>query len=314
MNYTWNTNRPYNAYSTYIKKTFGGRIQKVSLDAGFTCPNRDGLKGFGGCSYCNNKGFNPSYCDKKDTIIHQLNEGLKFLEERYSPKKFVAYFQAFSNTYADLNKLNEIYEIALSHPKIEGLVIGTRPDCLDIEKINLLNNYAQKYFVQLEIGIESCYNKTLKRINRGHTFEETINCLELLKSTQIHIGTHLIFGLPGETREEMLDESEIISNLPINSIKFHQLQIIKDTSFEKEYLSNPGEFELFELDEYIDFIIKFLERLNPEILVERLSSEAPPNMRIAPSWGMKRIDVIQNMIESRMIKLKTFQGKMFKKY
>ncbi len=312
MIFKWGHERRYNAYSNYAKSVFGGRIQKVSLDAGFTCPNRDGTISSNGCIYCNNKGFNPSYCDSSTSIHHQLDEGIMFLSKRYDPDKYLAYFQAYSNTYASLDDLKRKYETALSHPKIEGLVIGTRPDCIDNEKLDYLERLAKDNIIVLEYGIESCYNKTLKAINRGHTFEQTVEAIQMTVNRGIHIGGHLIFGLPYETIEEMLNEAEIISALPLDSIKFHQLQIVKDTTIEKIYYSNPEIFHLFTLDEYIDFIIEFLERLTPKFIVQRLLGEAPPSVRIAPNWGNLRMDVITNMIEKKLEEKNTFQGRLFK--
>ncbi len=309
MEYLWGHNRRYNAYSNYIKEKYGGRIQKVSLDAGFNCPNIDGTINTGGCIYCNNKGFNPSYCNTNDSIHNQLNEGIKFLSKRYRANKYIAYFQAYTNTYGHIDKLKEAYNEALSHPEISGIAIGTRPDCITEEILNYLEEIAKNKIVILEYGIESCYDKTLKLINRGHNFEKAKEAIELSANRGIHLVGHIIFGLPEESREEMLNQAKIISELPINSIKFHQLQILKDTEIAKMYEINNDIVKLFSLDEYIEFISEFLCHLRPSLIVQRLTSESPPYIRIAPFWGNYRTDVILNKIEKYLEENNLWQGK-----
>lgn len=311
--YIWKHNRRFNAYSNYFKRTFGERVQKVTIDAGFTCPNRDGSKGIGGCSYCNNDAFNPSYCTPDKSITQQINEGIEFHEKRYRrANKFLAYFQAYSNTYAPLDKLKKIYNEALSIPEIAGLVIGTRPDCIDDEKLEYFKELSEKYYVIIEYGIESCNNATLKRINRGHTFEESVETLKKTKQYGLKTGAHFIFGLPGESKEDILNQAKLISSLPLDTVKFHQLQIIKETAMEKEYKEHPENFTFFELPEYIDFFIQFLEKLNPEFVVERFAGEVPPRFLAGPGWGLIRNDQILNKFEKRLEELNTWQGKFFK--
>lgn len=312
--YPWGHNRRFNAYSNYFKKAFGERVQKVTIDAGFTCPNRDGSKGIGGCTYCNNDAFNPSYCVPDKTITQQINEGIEFHEKRYRrANKFLAYFQAYSNTYAPLKKLKTIYDEALSIPGITGLVIGTRPDCIDDEKLEYFQELSEKYYIILEYGIESTNNDTLKKINRGHTFEEAIKALQKTKQYGIKTGAHFIFGLPGESKEYSLSKAKTISSLPLDTVKFHQLQIIKGTAMEKEYKEHPGKFTFFELPEYIDFFIRFLERLNPKFVVERFAGEVPPRFLAGPGWGLIRNDQIINKFEKRLEELDTYQGRLFEK-
>ncbi|OQX78382.1 MAG: TIGR01212 family radical SAM protein [Bacteroidetes bacterium 4484_249] len=312
MNFLWGHNRRFNSYSEYFKKQFGERVQKVSIDAGFTCPNRDGSLATRGCTYCNNDAFNPSYCDPKKPVAQQLNEGIEFHLKRYRrAKKYLAYFQTYSNTYAPLEKLEEMYSEALKHPGIIGLVIGTRPDCIDDEKLDWFGELAQKYYIIIEYGIESCYNKTLEKINRQHTFEQSVEAIEKTASRGIKTGAHIIFGLPGESREEMLKEAEILSELPINNIKFHQLQIIKNTAMAREYENNHSGFNLFSLEDYVDFIIKFIERLNPEFIIERFTGEVPPRFLSGPNWGLIRNDEINRLIENRLDELDTWQGKIY---
>lgn len=310
--YGWGHERRFNAFPEYISKILGSRTQKVSIDAGFTCPNRDGLKGEGGCSYCNNNAFNPSYCLPEKPVSVQIEEGILFHKKRYKRvDSFLAYFQAYTNTYAPLATLERLYNEALSHRDIKGLVIGTRPDCVNSDILDFLKELSGKCFLTVEYGIESCYNKTLRRINRGHTFEDAVEALEATASRGINTGAHFIFGLPGETRVEMLAEAEIISALPLTSVKFHQLQIIKGTMMEEEFQRTPFDFELFTWDEYLGFIIGFLERLNPAIVVERFTGEAPPRYLAKEAWGKKRTDQIVNLIGNKLEELDTWQGRLF---
>lgn len=310
--YPWGHERRFNAYSNYFRNLYGARVQKVSIDAGFTCPNRDGTKSSGGCTYCDNDAFNPSYCISSKPVTMQINEGIEFHRWRYKEAvAYLAYFQAYSNTYAPLETLKKLYEEALSHPDVIGIVIGTRPDCIDSEKLNYLHELSTRCYLAIEYGVESCYNKTLLRINRGHTFEEAVNAIEETASRGINTGAHFILGLPGESREEMLNQVEIISKLPLKTIKFHQLQIMKGTLIEKEFIENPGDFELFSIDEYLDFFVNFLERLNPDFVVERFTGEAPPRFLHRVIWGKKRTDQIVDLIEKRLEELGTWQGRLF---
>jgi hypothetical protein len=310
--YPWGHERRFNAYSNYFRELYGTRVQKLSIDAGFTCPNRDGSKGRGGCTYCNNDAFNPSYCVPEKSVTQQIEEGISFHRKRYRRSdSYLAYFQAYSNTYASLEILKRLYKEALDQPGIIGIVIGTRPDCIDAEKLKYLRELSEKYYVAIEYGIESCYDRTLLRINRGHTYGEAEEAVKVTAAQGINTGAHFIFGLPGETREEMLNEAGIISKLPLKTVKFHQLQIIKGTAMEKEYQSNPGDFQLFSWEEYLDFFVKFLERLNPEIVVERFTGEAPPRFLTGSLWGKKRTDQIVRLVEKRLEELDTWQGRLY---
>lgn len=311
--YPWGHSRRFNAYSNYFRKEYGGRLQKVSIDAGFTCPNRDGTSGTGGCIYCNNDAFNPSYCHPSKTISVQLAEGIEFLRKRYrEPASYLGYFQAFSNTYAPIKRLKSLYEEALSYPGISGLIIGTRPDCIDDEKLNYFRELSDNHFIAIEYGVESCYDKTLIRINRRHSFGQAVDAIEMTAEKGIKTGAHFIFGLPGESREEMLLEAEIISALPLHTVKFHQLQIIKGTKMEKEFIENPQDFNLFSFDDYVDFFILFLEKLNPRIVVERFTGEAPPEYLLEQKWNKKRTDEIVRIIEKKLEELNTWQGRLYK--
>ncbi len=311
--YPWKHERRFNAYSNYFKKEFGERIQKVSIDAGFTCPNRDGRLGYGGCTFCNNEAFNPSYCKASKPVAQQIREGIDFHKKRYRrAKKYLAYFQAYSNTYESLDNLKKIYNEALGVPGVIGLVIGTRPDCVDQEKLDYLGELAGKVFVLIEYGVESCYNTTLERVNRKHTFEQSEKAIIETANRNIKVGAHIIFGLPGETRKQMLNEAEILSRLPLHNVKFRQLQIIKETEMAREYHENPEIFHPFSWEEYLDFFIQFLERLNPEFVVERFTGEAPPGLIVGPRWFMKRTDQILALFEERLEELDSWQGKKFK--
>lgn len=303
-------NKPYNSYNEYFKKTFGQRIQKVSIDAGFTCPNRDNTLSTGGCTYCNNDAFNPSYCNPVIPVLKQIDEGIKFHKVRYRrAMKYLAYLQTYSNTYAPIEKLKEIYSQALSHPDIIGLVIGTRPDCIDNEKLEWLAHLSKQYYIMVEYGIETTNNNTLQRINRGHTYEQCEQAIDKTAALGIKTGAHLIFGLPAETRDEMLNRVTIISKLPLTTIKFHQLQIVKNTAMEADFTRHPHHFNLFSLDEYIDFIIQFIERLNPSFVIERFTGEVPPRYLATPPWGLLRSDQVAVMIINEMNKRNTWQGK-----
>jgi len=310
-NFPWGHGRRYNSYGEYFKRTFGTRVQKVTLDAGFTCPNRDGAKGIGGCTYCNNDAFNPSYCQPHKSITQQITEGVDFHKVRYRRAgNYLAYFQAYSNTYGSLKYLKSLYDEALAFPGVIGLVIGTRPDCVDDEKLEYFARLAETHYVIIEYGIESCYNHTLQKINRGHTFEESETAIRKTAEFGIHTGAHIIFGLPGETEDDMLAEAGIISKLPLDTIKFHQLQIIKDTPMANDYMRYPEQYNLFTPEKYIDFIVRFTERLNPAFVIERFTGEAPPRFQAGPVWGGLRSDQVQVLIEKEMVLRNTWQGKM----
>jgi uncharacterized protein len=311
--FQWGHQRRFNSYTEHIRKTFGGRVQKVVVNAGFTCPNRDGMKGTGGCTYCDNDAFNPSYCDPEEDLHVQISKGIKFHAVRYRrAEKFLVYFQPYSNTHAPLDTLKRLYERALSYPGVEGIVLGTRPDCMDKEKLRYLQQLSEKCFVQVEYGIESCYDKTLIRINRGHPFAVSEEMIRQTHEAGIRTGAHMIFGLPGERIGEMLAEAEILSALPLDTVKFHQLQIVKGTRMEREFLDNPSDFHQFTLEEYIGFIISFLERLNPSVVVERFSGEVPPRLLNHLSWGLIRYDEVLRLIEKELQKRDTWQGRCWR--
>ena len=312
MEYLWGDGRRFNSYAGYFRRQFGQRVQKLTVDAGFTCPNRDGSLARGGCTYCDNNSFNPSYCVPTKPVGQQIEEGIEFHSRRYRrANKFLVYFQAYSNTYAPLAHLRRLYTEALSRPEIAGLVIGTRPDCVDREKLDLLAELSATHYIAVEYGVESCYDKTLTRINRQHNFECSRRAIEATAARGIKTGIHLIFGLPGESKQQMLDEIGIVSQLPINSIKFHQLQLLKNTRITQEYLSQPEDFHLFEVAEYIDFITDVAERLRPDIIIERIAGEVPPKYLAIPSWSSLRNDQLLALFEQNLEKRNTHQGIFF---
>ena len=312
MNYFWGHSRRFNTYAEYFKKNFGHRVQKLTLDAGFTCPNRDGTISTGGCTYCNNDAFNPSYCTSDKSITQQLAEGVEFHQVRYRrAKNYLAYFQAYSNTHAPLEKLKKLYEEALNFPGVIGLVIGTRPDCIDEDKLDYLRLLSEKYYITLEYGIESIYNKSLRKINRGHTFEQSVKAVTETAKRGIFTGAHFIVGLPGESESEIIDSVKIISSLPLTTIKFHQLQIVKDTIMEKEFLKNPSDFKLYSLDEYLNLLVRIIEKLNPAFVVERIAGEVPPWFLAGPGWGFLRVADVIHEFEKKLKIYDTWQGKYY---
>lgn len=307
----FNNNKRYNDYSSFIKNQFSERVQKISLDTGFTCPNRDGTKGVGGCTYCNNNTFNPNYCKPSKSITQQLNEGIEFFSKKYKAQKYLAYFQAYTNTYADIELIKELYNEAIDHPSVIGIVIGTRPDCINEDLINFLSYLAKDNFISLEFGIESTLDRTLELVNRCHTFEETIAAYELAKDKGIQLGAHMIIGLPGESREEILNHAKEISKLPVNTLKLHQLQIVKHTMMAFQLKEKPEMFNLFTADEYIDLITDFIALLRPDIIIERFISESPSHLLIAPQWnGLKNFEIVDR-IDKKLIEKDIWQGKYF---
>lgn len=311
--FPWGDTRRFNSYNAYFTKQFGSRVQKISIDAGFSCPNRDGKISTGGCTFCSNDAFNPSYCRPKKTIRQQIEEGIEFHKRRYRrANQYLAYFQPYSNTYKPLDELKKIYSQALEIPEIAGIVIGTRPDLIDENILQYLAEIQKTHYVIVEYGIESVYDATLRHVNRGHDFATAKRAVELTAAYNLPCGGHFIFGLPGETKPIMLDAADIISQLPLTTVKFHQLQIFKNTTMADEYLQHKEAFHLFELEEYIDFVIDFTERLNPNIVIERFAGEVPPRYLLSEPWMKLRYDEVLTRIEKRMEERDTWQGKSYK--
>lgn len=297
----------YNSYSQWIRKQFPYRVQKISIDAGFTCPNRDGKVGRGGCIFCDNNTFNPAYCDRKKTITQQLEEGKQFFSRKYPDMKYLAYFQAYSNTYDTLDVLKRKYEEALAVEDVVGLVIGTRPDCMPDDVLDYLEVLNKQTFLIVEYGIESANDETLQRINRGHSFETARQSVERTTGRGILTGAHVILGLPGEDATESIRQAALISSLKLNLLKIHQLQIIRGTYLAEIYEKKP--FHLYSVDEYIKLIASYLQYLRKEIIVERFVSQSPPEMVIAPHWGMKNYE-FTNLLVNYMKKERVWQGKL----
>lgn len=303
-------NKPYRDFGNFLKELFPFKVQKISINAGFTCPNRDGTKGFGGCTYCNNQTFSPEYCHTEKSVTEQLEEGVRFFSKKYPDMKYLAYFQAYTNTYDELEKLIAKYEEALSYQDVAGLIVGTRPDCMPDDLLDYFAKLAEKKFVLIEYGLESTLDRTLERINRGHTHAESEDAIRRTARKGIYTGAHLILGLPGESREEILHHADILSTLPLTTLKLHQLQLIKNTRMAKEQTEHPEWFHLYTADEYIELVIDFIERLNPSIVVERFVSQSPKELLIAPDWGLKNYEFTAK-VNKRIFERNARQGRLF---
>jgi len=314
----------YNSFVGYYKRRYGERLQKLVIDAGFTCPNRDGTLGHGGCSFCDNAAFHPGYSVPSLNIAGQLEEGIKFHRVRYrTARHYLAYFQSYSNTYAPLDRLRELYLEALSHPSVVGVVIGTRPDCVDGEKLDFLASLAEgletpgwerdgfpKPLVTVEYGIESCYDHTLERVGRGHDFACAEKAVRETAARGLDVGAHFILGLPGESRQMLLDQCSTINSLPLLSVKFHQLQLVRGTRMEAEYDACPGDFLRLPLDGYMDLVIDILERLRPDLYIERVAGEVPPRFVRQTDWGLIRNVEILRLLDEKLEDRDTFQGRL----
>lgn len=289
----------YKTFQDFLAPYFKNKIQKISVNAGLNCPNRDGTIGKGGCTYCNNKTFNPEYCRGNSDISGQLTKGIGFFSRKYKNMEYLAYFQAYTNTYGPFEKLKKLYNEALSVPKVKGLVIGTRPDCITEELLCHLELLSKKYFILIEYGVESTIDRTLQKINRGHTYKTAKETIIKTANKGIHTCAHIILGLPGESEEDMLHHADEINKLPLDIIKLHQLQIIKGTTMEKQYKENPGFVKLFSPDEYADIVVKFIKRLRKDIAIDRFISQSPKELLIAPDWGIKNyqfLDIIKKKL------------------
>ena len=298
----------YYDYGTWIRHRFPFRVQKISIDAGFTCPNRDGRLSTGGCIYCDNRTFNPAYCQRKDSITQQLEAGKQFFARKYPEMKYLAYFQAYTNTYASISHLRELYEEALSVKDIVGIVIGTRPDCISDELLDYLEDLNRRTFLIVEYGVESANEDTLRRINREHSFAQSRLAIEKTHQRGILTGAHIILGLPGEDAQENLRQAPLISSLPIDILKIHQMQIIRDTRLADEFEQKP--FHIYSVDEYIELIANYIQRLRKNLVLERFVSQSPKELLIAPQWGLKNhefTDLLNNYLKNHQI----HQGDLF---
>ncbi len=311
MIYPWGDSRRYNSYAGYFRRVFGGRVQKLSADAGFTCPNRDGTIAEGGCTFCNNGAFTPSYCIPSKGIRRQIEEGIEFHRRRYrGASRYLVYFQSFSNTYAPLERLRTLYAEALAHPEVAGIVVGTRPDCIDEEKLDYFAGLARTHYVAIEYGIESTCDETLRAVNRGHDFATACRAVRMTAERGLHVGAHFILGLPGESDEMLVAQTSLINALPLTTVKFHQLQIFRDTPMAAQYDADPGQFRFWTLDEYIALFTEILRRLRPSLVVERFASEAPPRYHYGPNWGLVRNEQLWAMLEKRLEETDAWQGEL----
>ena len=300
----------YLNYNQVMKTEFSERIQKISINAGFTCPNRDGSKGRGGCTYCNNQSFSPEYCKPVKTVTQQIEEGINFFRHKYENQFYLAYFQSYTNTYDSLDRLKAIYEEALSHPQVKGIAVGTRPDCVNDELLDYFQELSKSVYVMIEYGIESTNDKTLEFINRGHDYACAEEAIRATANRGIKTGAHLILGLPKEDRETILSHADQISKLPLTAIKLHQLQLVRKTVMAKQYVEHPEWFNFYTANEYIDLLIDFVERLNPNIAIERFISQSPPSLIIAPEWGLKNFEFAVKL-EKRLAERDSWQGKKY---
>ncbi len=299
----------YTPLSGFLSKHFEGKVQKISVNAGFTCPNRDGRVGRGGCTYCNNHTFNPDYCAQKGDVASQLEEGKAFFRRKYPEMRYLAYFQAYTNTYGELSRLRELYEEALGVEDVVGIVVATRPDCVSDELLDYLAALSRRTFVLVEYGVESANDETLRRINRGHDFACSCDAICRTAARGISVGAHVILGLPGEDRDELLRQAEKMSRLPLNTLKLHQLQLVRGTRMAREYEERPEDFHLYTAEEYADLVVDYLERLQPSIVVERFTSQSPKDLLIAPDWGMKNFEFVE-LVKRRLRERDTWQGRL----
>ncbi len=291
-----------------MNSKFGQRIQKISVDVGFTCPNRDGTKGKGGCVFCNNEAFVPFYANRIKLVDEQISTGINFFSKKYSTDKFILYFQAYTSTYKNFDFLENIISEQIKRKEIVGIAIATRPDCVNTSMLNYFEEFARHNFLEIEYGVETFNNKILELINRGHSAEESIKTIRKSIGRGFLVGAHLILGLPNETEESMLKNATILNNLKIDFLKLHHLQVIKDTKLEK-MLYQQKEINLFSQEAYLEIVCKFIEKLSPEIMIDRLINEVPPRFLIAPKWGGLRAGDFQIKLIEKMMALKTFQGK-----
>ena len=310
--YPWGDTRRFNSYAGYFRRLFGGRVQKLSVDAGFTCPNRDGTVGRGGCTFCDNGAFTPSSCGGGTSVARQIAEGIDFHRNRYrTAQRYLVYFQSYSNTYAPPGRLRALYGEALAHPDVAGIVVGTRPDCMDGATLDLLCDIARDRYVAVEYGIESTSDRTLRAVNRGHDFDCARRAVERTAARGLPVGAHFILGFPGETDEQLVGQTERINALPLTTVKFHQLQVFRGTPMAAEYDADPARFRFWEIGEYLDLIVEILRRLRPDLVVERFASEAPPRYHYGRNWGLVRNEQLWAMLEKRLEERNAYQGEIF---
>lgn len=301
---------PYTDFSVFLRRFFSGKVQKISVNAGFSCPNRDGTVGWGGCTYCNNQTFNPEYCSVAGSVTEQLQRGISFFSRKYPSMKYLAYFQAYTNTYGDMDRLCRLYEEALSVDGVVGLVVGTRPDCVSDALLDYFALLHRRCFVLLEYGVESVNDVTLTRVNRGHTYACSAAAIYRTASRGIPVGAHMILGLPGESKSDILRQPVALSALPLNTLKLHQLQLVRGTRMANDYIHYPEEYHIYNVEEYVSLVADYLERLRPDIVVERFTSQSPKSLLIAPDWGLKNYEFVE-LVKREMQRRNSWQGKFY---
>lgn len=297
--------KPYNDYNSYLKNRYGCKVYRIGLDAGLSCPNRDGTKGAGGCIYCDVVASRSPYADPKDNIAGQLAKRIKYLKESFGASRFIAYFQAFTNTYTSTDRLKKLYDEVLGFDEVVGISIGTRPDEVDRDKLELISSYKDRFDIWMEYGLQSIHDNTLNRINRGHTFADFLQALRLTKEFGIPVCAHVILGLPGETKADMIETAKSLTDLKIEAVKIHLLHVLKGSRLEELY--NKGEVKILERDEYVGLVCDFLEYLSRDIIIERLTGEGSGDRHIAPLWALDKKEVI-NKIGEELVKRKSYQG------
>ena len=300
---------PYNDFASWLRRRFPFKVQKISINGGTSCPNRDGRLGRGGCAYCNNAAFSPAYCLEGSTVGEQIAEGVRFFARKYPDMEYLAYFQSYTSTYGDVPQLIEMFDEAARHPGVAGLIIGTRPDCMPDALLEHLGAMSKKIFVMIEYGVESTKDGTLQSVNRGHSFKDSEEAIRRTHACGIPVGAHVILGLPGESREDILGHADALSALPLTGLKMHQLQIVRHTQMATEWAAYPERFQLYSPDEYIELVINFLEKLNPAIAVERFVSQSPSGLLLAPQWGLKNHEITAKIVR-RMRERGTVQGRL----
>ncbi len=300
----------YNDFATFLNRHFSEKVQKISINAGFTCPNRDGTKGVGGCTYCNNQTFSPGYCRPQKSVAEQLEEGKRFFAHKYPHMRYIAYFQAYTNTYATLRQLETLYAEALAVDGVVGLIIGTRPDCVDDELLDYLKNLAEQRFVMVEYGAETSHNRTLAAVNRGHTWEQTVDAVCRTAERGIPCGLHLILGLPGESRSDILTTVERASALPVDTLKMHQLQIVRGTKMARQVETGEIDYHEMSVDEYIDLCCEVVEHCREGVCIERFVSQSPAELLLSPRWGLKNYE-FTNLLNRELTRRGIRQGSKY---
>lgn len=298
----------YYASSRFLRERFGGKVWRVTVDAGFTCPNVDGSVALGGCVYCDNRSFSPNRRLPHIGVRAQVERGVRILEKYYKADRFLVYFQAATNTYAPVEKLRRLYDEALEHPQIVGLVVGTRPDCLPAEVIELFQEYAQSRFVSVEVGLQSIHDRSLVWMNRGHTAANFVDAIQRCAGRGFEVASHVILGLPGESRADMLATADALAALPVDAVKIHNLHVVRDTPLEGMYRS--GAVRMLERAEYVGLVCDFLERLPPTMVIQRVSGDAPPEFLIAPQWCLEK-QALLHAVQEELKRRDSWQGRWF---